>query len=91
MAVLQGSVRHHARGSSPHSVGTKDSRRDCASIILQTYAIRRIAEGVVQVPAHLENKMEASAGVRGMVVASTSHQGVVLGKRSGNYLRSHMA
>lgn len=81
MAVLQSSVRHHARGRSPHSVGTKDSRRDCASIVLQVYAIRRFAEGVVQATAHLENKMETSVGIQRMVVASTCHEGVVLGKK----------
>ena len=59
---------------------SEDSRRDCAAIILKAYAIRRIAEGVVQATAHLENKMEASIGVRGMVVASNGHQGVVLGE-----------
>lgn len=80
MAVLQGSVRHHARGRSPHSFGTKDSRRDCASIILQAYAQGRDTASVVQATAHLENKMEASIGVRGMVVASNGHQGVVLGE-----------
>lgn len=91
MAVLQGSVRHQARGRYPHSVGTKDSRGDCTSIVLQAYAQGRDTASVLQAPTHLENKMEAFAGVRGMVVASIRHQGVVLGKRSGNYLRSHMA
>ena len=88
MAILQGSVRHHARGHTPHSVGTKNSRGDSASIILQAFAQgRSVGElvestaSVVQAPTHLENKMEASTGVRGMVVASTRHQGVVLGER----------
>ena len=60
---------------------SEDSRRHCAAIILQTYTIRRFAEGVVQAPAYLENKMEASVGVRGMVVAGTCDQGMVLGKK----------
>ena len=60
---------------------SEDSRRHCAAIILQTYTIRRFAEGVVQAPAHLENKMATPIGVRGMVVAGTRHQDVVLGKR----------
>ena len=60
------------------NVHSEDSRGDCASIILQAYAIRRYAEGVVQATAHLENKMESSVGVRGIVVAGTYHQGVVL-------------
>ena len=59
---------------------SEDSRRDCASIILQAYAIRRFAEGVVQATAHLENKMETSIGIQRMVVASNGHQGVVLGE-----------
>ena len=80
MAVLQGSVRHHARGRSPHSVGIKDSRRDCASIILQAHAIMRFAEGVVQATAHLEDNMETSVGIQRMVVAGNGHQGVVLGE-----------
>ena len=80
MAVLQSSVRHHARGRSPHSVGTKDLRRDCASIILQVYAIRRFAEGVVQAKAHLDDKMETYVGIQRMVVAGNGHQGVVLGE-----------
>ena len=78
MAILQGSVRHHARGCNTHAIGTKDSRGDCASIILQAYAIRRYAEGVVQATAHLENKMESSVGIQRMMVAGNGHQGVVL-------------
>ena len=62
------------------NVHSEDSRRDCASIILQAYAIRRFAEGVVQVTAHLEDKMESSVGIQRMVVAGNGHQGVVLGE-----------
>ena len=62
------------------NVHSEDSRGDCASIILQAYAIRRFAEGVVQATAHLENKMETSIGIQRMVVASNGHQGVVLGE-----------
>ena len=57
---------------------SEDSRRDCASIILQAYAIMRFAEGVVQATAHLENKMETSVGIQKMVVAGNGHQGVEL-------------
>ena len=64
MAVLQGSVCHHARGCSPHSVGTKDSRGDSASIVLQAYAQGRDTACVVQAPAHLVHPLEASVGVR---------------------------
>lgn len=84
MAVLQSSVRHHAKGCSPHSIGTKNPRGDCTSIVLQAYAQGRYTASVVQAPAHLENKMETSADIRGMVVASTCHQGVVLGERREN-------
>ena len=59
---------------------SEDSRRDCASIILQAYAIRRFAEGVLQSTAHLEDKMESSVGIQRMVVAGNGHQGVVLGE-----------
>ena len=59
---------------------SEDSRRDCASIILQANAIRRFAEGVVQATAHLENKMESSVGIQRMVVSGNGHQGVVLGE-----------
>lgn len=59
---------------------SEDLRRDCASIILQAYAIRRFAEGVVQATAHLEDKMESSVGIQRMVVAGNGHQGVVLGE-----------
>ena len=59
---------------------SEDSRRDCASIILQAYAIMRFAEGVVQATAHLENKMETSVGIQKMVVAGNGHQGVELGE-----------
>ena len=59
---------------------SEDSRRVCASIILQAYAIMRFAEGVVQATAHLENKMESSVGIQRMVVAGNGHQGVVLGE-----------
>ena len=60
---------------------SEDSRRDCASIILQANAIRRVAEGVVQATAHLEDKMETSVGIQRMVVAGNGHQGVVLGEK----------
>ena len=43
---------------------SEDSRGDCASIILQAYAIMRFADGVVQATAHLEDKIETSVGVR---------------------------
>ena len=59
---------------------SEDSRRDCASIILQAYAIMRFAESVVQATAHLEDKMETSVGIQRMVVAGNGHQGVVLGE-----------
>ena len=62
------------------NVHSEDSRGDCASIILQAYAIRRFAEGVVQATAHLEDKMESSVGIQRMVVAGNGHQGVVLGE-----------
>lgn len=62
------------------NVHSEDLRRDCASIILQAYAIRRFAEGVVQATAHLEDKMESSVGIQRMVVAGNGHQGVVLGE-----------
>ena len=62
------------------NVHSEDSRGDCASIILQAYAIRRFAEGVVQATAHLENKMESSVGIQRMVVSGNGHQGVVLGE-----------
>ena len=58
----------------------EDSRRVCASIILQAYAIMRFAESVVQATAHLEDKMESSVGIQRMVVAGNGHQGVVLGE-----------
>ena len=60
---------------------SEDSRRDCASIILQAYAIMRFAEGVVQATAHLEDKIETSVGIQRMVVAGNGHQGVVLGEK----------
>ena len=60
------------------NVHSEDSRGDCASIILQAYAIRRFAEGVVQATAHLEDKMETSVGIQKMVVAGNGHQGVEL-------------
>lgn len=59
----------------------EDSRGDCASIILHAYTIRRFAEGVVQVTAHLEDKMETSVGIQRMMVAGNGHQGVVLGEK----------
>ena len=62
------------------NVHSEDSRRDCASIILQANAIRRFAEGVVQATANLEDKMESSVGIQRMVVAGNGHQGVVLGE-----------
>ena len=62
------------------NVHSEDSRRDCASIILQAYAIMRFAESVVQATAHLEDKMESSVGIQRMVVAGNGHQGVVLGE-----------
>lgn len=84
MAVLQGSVLHHARGCSPHSIGTKDPRGDRASIVLQAYAQGCDTASMVQARAHLEDPLEASTGVRGMVVASTRHEGVVLGEGREN-------
>ena len=63
------------------NVHSEDSRGDCASIILQAYAIRRFAEGVVQATAHLEDKMETSIGIQRMVVSDNGHQGVVLGEK----------
>ena len=62
------------------NVYSEDSRRDCTSIILQAYAIRRFAEGVVQAKAHLDDKMETYVGIQRMVVAGNGHQGVVLGE-----------
>ena len=62
------------------NVHSEDSRGDCASIILQAYALRRFAEGVLQATAHLENKMETSVGIQRMVVAGNGHKGVVLGE-----------
>lgn len=62
------------------NVHSEDSQRDCASIILQAYAIRRFAEGVVQAKAHLDDKMETYVGIQRMVVAGNGHQGVVLGE-----------
>ena len=62
------------------NVHSEDSRVDCASIILQAYAIMRFAEGVVQATAHLEDKMETSVGIQKIVVAGNGHQGVVLGE-----------
>ena len=52
-----------------------------SSIILQAYAIRRFAEGVVQATAHLEDKMKSSVSIQRMVVAGNGHQGVVLGEK----------
>ena len=57
---------------------SEDSRRDCASIILQAYAQGRDTASVVQATAHLENKMESSVGIQRMMVAGNGHQGVVL-------------
>ena len=62
------------------NVHSEVSRGDCASIILQAYAIMRFSEGVVQATAHLENKMESSVGIQRMMVAGNGHQGVVLGE-----------
>ena len=60
------------------NVHSEDSRGDCASIVLQSYAQGRDTTCMVQAPTYLENKMEASTGVRGVVDASTRYQGVVL-------------
>ena len=62
------------------NVHSEDSRGDCASIILQAYAIMRFAEGVVQAKAHLDDKMETYVGIQRMVVAGNGHKGVVLGE-----------